>query len=236
MVPPYVACVHNLPQPIEIDPVSYPRNSGHFPLWDSSLIGPHGDVNPPFPHLAQTSKAEDASVGGRSGSQDPLTAWYTGSDEPWTGLAKGAVSDIGPDHRVHARGRQMGSRTTPYGSSPGTLQRFGTGTLPDIITSSFAVPHSDSGYESRRSLECASVRSNEVADHSLDIRSLASRTLELQPYHGGSFKGQTHPEIWDTTQSVLPIPGALYCQDCGKHVRTKSELKYGVRYRTRGKH
>jgi hypothetical protein len=235
MGPPYMSYSHHLPQPVEIDPVSYPKNSGPYPSWDSYPVGPLGEPSSPFSHSANTNKTVDADLGSRSGSQDPLTAWYTANDGPWTGIAKAAVSEIGPDQRMHSRNYQLGPRTTGYGPSSGTPHR--PGNLSDLTSAQFAVPHSDSGYDSRRSLENASVRSTEVVDQNLDTRSLTGRALEFHSYLEGTFKEQTQAEIWSATQPNAPLPtvSQLFCDFCQKYVKTKSELKYSVQHRTRSR-
>jgi hypothetical protein len=228
MGPPYMSYIHQLPQPVEIDPVSYRRNSGP---WDSYPVGPLGEPNSPFSHSTNPNKTVDADLASRSGSQDPLTAWYTANDGPWTGIAKAAVPEIAPDQRMHVRNCQLGPRTMGFGPFPGTPQR--SGNLSDLTSAQFAVPQSDSGYDSRRSLENASVRSTDVVDQNLDTRSLAGRALEFQPYLEGPYKEQTQAEIWSTTQPNASLPNAtlLFCGFCQKYVKTRSELKYGAQHR-----
>lgn len=92
---------------------------------------------------------------------------------------------------------------------------------------------SDSGYGTRRSFENASVFSSDILERSHDGPSLASQGHEIQSFPTHKVSGQPNEselsESWAGSQpastghqSQLDL---LQCPDCGKCVKTKSELK-----------
>lgn len=226
MGPPQLNCP---PQPVEIDPVSYPRPSGSYALWESTSYstGPLGEPNPPVSNSIAHNKSGPGSLdfGTRNSPQDPITNWYTGNDGPW--IPKGAVPEVSQDERINSRGYAL-YRNPGYGSPPGIRHRPGNpsdnGSVP------FGISPSDSGYGTGISLESASVRGSDIVDHSQNNRSLLGRASEIHRYNESGPARQSHgPEQWPYNSPSMPL---YRCPTCLKGVKTKSELKYVARLRS----
>jgi hypothetical protein len=211
------------PQPVEIEPGSYPRISGSYTHWESTAysVGYAGETNPSLPNSIGHNKSSPVSLdfGSRNSPPDPLTAWYTGNDGPW--IAKGAVPEVPQDERIHPRGYNP-YRNPGYSSPPDIRHR--PGNPSDNESLHFGISPSDSGYGTGISLESASVRGSDIVDHSQDNRSLLGRVTETQQYHGRESTRKSHgTEIWPCNS---PSANTYICPTCQKSVKTKSELKY----------
>jgi hypothetical protein len=214
------------PQPVEIDPVSYPRAPGSYPPWEATTysIGSLGEPNPPPFNSIGHNKSGPVSLdfGARNSPQDPIVNWYNGNDGPW--IPKGAVPLVSHDERIHTRGYAP-YRNPGYGSPPGIRHRPGNpsdnGTVP------FGISPSDSGYGTGISLESASVRGSDIVDHTQDNRSLLGRVPETHQYSESGPVRESHgTEQWPYNSISAPL---YRCLTCHKKVKTKSELKYVTR-------
>lgn len=211
------------PQPVEIDPVSYPRTSVSFTHWEPIpySIGSIGEPSPSPSSSIGHNRAAPISLdlGTRNNPQDPLTIWYTGNDGPW--IPKGAVPEVAPDDRLLKRGHSL-HRISGYGSQSGLRHR--PGNPSDNGSVHFGVSPSDSGYGTGLSLESVSVRGSDVADHSQENRSLIGRIPEFRQYNeNGSSRDPNGTEQWGYSSPSAP---SYRCETCQKTVKTRSELKY----------
>jgi hypothetical protein len=206
------------PQPVEIEPGSYPRISGSYVPWESTAYSYVGETNPSLSNSLGHNKSGPVSLdfGARNSPPDPLTAWYTGNDGPW--IAKGSVPEVSHDERIHPRGYTQ-YRTPGYGSPPGT--RYRPGNPSDNESIHFGISPSDSGYGT--GLESASVRGSDIVDHSQDHRSFLKRVPEMQQYQErGPLRKPHGTEPWPYSS---PSANSYCCPTCHKQVKTKSELK-----------
>jgi hypothetical protein len=215
-----------LPQPVEIEPGSYPRAPGSYSSWEPTpySVGSLGEPSPPVSNPIGHNKSGPVSLdfGPRNSPQDPITNWYTDNDGPW--IPKGAVPEFSHDERIHTRGHTS-YRNSGYGSPPGIRHRPGNpsenGSVP------FGISPSDSGYGTGVSLESASVRGSDIVDHSQNNRSLLGRVPELHRYNERGPARESHgTEQWPYNSPSAPL---YHCPTCNKRVKTKSELKYGAR-------
>jgi hypothetical protein len=217
------------PQPVEIEPGSYPRAPGSYTSWEAPIysIGSNGEPNP----LLSSSIGHNKSgpmppdFGARNSPQDPLANWYTGMDGPW--IPKSAIPVASPEERIHARGYHQ-YRNPRYSSPPGIRQRPGNpsenGSVP------FGISPSDSGYGTGISLESASVRGSDIVDHSQDNRSLLGGVPEIPQYNESGSTRESHgTEQWTYNSPSAPL---YRCPTCQKPVKTKSELKYVAQMRS----
>jgi hypothetical protein len=212
------------PQPVEIEPGSYPRIPGSYSSWEAPIYTT-SSIGVPDPSITSNAGLHrigpiPSDFGIRNSSQDSLSTWWSSNDSPW--VARGAVPDPTPEDRLQTRGYSIGHRSASH-SSP-----FGVPNRPvnpsDTGSVHFRVPPSDSGYGTILSQESASVRGSDIHDHSPDNQSLAGRVHEFQQYHEGRNSHELHEGgPWTLIQqNVLPYR----CDICQRPVKTKSELKY----------
>lgn len=218
------------PQPVEIDPVSYPRAPGTFPPWEPTTysIGSVGEPSPLSSSIGHNRTAPmSLDLGARTSPQDPLANWLGGNDAPW--LPKGVVPEVSSDDRLHTRGYPP-HRLPGYGLQLGARPR--PGNPSDSGSGQFGVPPSDSGYGTGLSLESASVRGSDIVDHNQDNRSLIGRVPEYRQYNeSGPLRDANGSEQWAFTTPGAP---SYRCETCKKLVKTKSELKYVVNLHSYG--
>jgi hypothetical protein len=222
------------PQPVEIDlnssrTLPSPSASVSAPnAWDSALLQHHG-----FGELsygsANVTRLQQLPMDGQnraSTQQDPLAQWYMGNDGPW--IPPKVIPEIAPEDR--SQSRQVGNRSllsyagqykAPNPSDAGSFQ--------------YGVPHSDSGYGTRRSVGNTSVYSADVPERDQDCQSLAGHVTDFQPFHAmnDAFQrdGRTNDQSWTHPTSSPSESSGLTCPTCHKQVKTQSELKYGHRSR-----
>ncbi len=155
----------------------------------------------------------------RGSPQGPLLNWCTTNNDPW--IPQSVIRDIVSDDRMHTKHTGMRKQHSfgtqyrqPVPSDAGSFQ--------------YAVPHSDSGYDTLRSVGNTSVFGGDVAERDQDCQSLASYVADYQPFHGLNDVQQRDPRINDTWSQTGPKssdPHALCCSICMKPVKTQSELK-----------
>ncbi len=213
------------PQPVEIDPVSYPRVPGSYTPWEgaASSVGYVGESSTALSNSLGHNKSGPVSLdsGARNSPQDPLTSWYTGNDGPW--IPKGAFPEVPQDERMHPRGYAHAPYRNPgYCSSPEIRQ--GPGNLSENGSVHFGISPSDSGYGTGVSMESASVRGSDIVDHSQENRSILGRVPEVHQYHQRRSTRESHgTESWPYSS----LSATLHrCPTCHTLVKTKSELKY----------
>lgn len=93
----------------------------------------------------------------------------------------------------------------------------------------YGVPHSDSGYGTRRSVGNTSVFSADVQEREHDAQSLLGPATDFPTYPGFNEVFQRDTRIsgsWTPPSAQLPDSPGLVCPDCHKPVKTQSELKY----------
>ena len=220
------------PQPVEIDlnssrtlPTPSPSSAV---AWDSSYFPPpaFGDLSSAYgPSNSAKPQQLPLESPNKGTSQDPITQWYTGNDGPWIpkGISEGIAEERGPR-------AQVGNRTQlPFGSHYRPSNPSESGAFQ------FGVPHSDSGYGTRRSVENTSIFSADVTDRDQDCQSLVGHLGEYQPFSGVG-EAMRDPRTIDTwpvpvASTIIQEPPSLTCPTCRQAVKTQSELKYGGRIR-----
>jgi hypothetical protein len=164
------------PQPVEIDlnrsrTLPSPSASVSAPnAWDSSLLQPHG-----FGELSYGSsngaRLQQLPMDNqnRASAPDPLAQWYMGNDGP---LIPKVIPEIVPKDRSQSRqtsNRSLLSYTgqykAPNPSDGGSFQ--------------YGVPHSESGYGTRRSVGNTSVFSADVPERNQDCQSVAGQVTNF---------------------------------------------------------
>lgn len=212
------------PQPVEIDYRSYghqlPLSSTH---WDSTLS------NYGYPDTNQFRSNQDHIEAPAKGGTDALLNWYTNNDGPW--IPKGTVPEI-PIGYNHSKGQPLGFRSTSNTTAiePNHSHEKSSS---DNVPLPFAYLHSDSGYATRRSFEEVSVFSSEVLERNQDCSSLTSQVNDNSSFPTLKVLEQRQDsEITESWAGSQPASTGhqsrnelLHCQDCGKDVKTKSELK-----------
>jgi hypothetical protein len=219
------------PQPVEIDvntrTLPSPSASVSAPnSWESSLLQPHGygDTSYGPSNFARLQQIPMDNQN-RASVPDPLAQWYMGNDGPW--IPK-VIPDAVPEDRSQSRqasNRSLlsyaGQYKAPNPSDGGSFQ--------------FGVPHSDSGYGTRRSVGNTSVFSADVPERDQDCQSIAGHVTDFQQFHALNDvfprDGKTNDQPWSHPTSSPSDSSGLVCPTCHKAVKTPSELKYGPRRR-----
>jgi hypothetical protein len=218
------------PQVLEIDPSSsrtLPSPSASAPVaWDSSTFPPHGFGEMSTYGPSNMSRQLPVENHSRGTAQDPLLHWYIGNDGPW--IPRG-ISEVPTEQRHRTR---QGNRIPLH--YPNQYRQ----PIPsDAGTHPYAAPHSDSGYggTARRSDGNASVFSADVPDRDQDFQSIAG---PVPDFHYPGMNEVLQPRDprsndWNVQMSNTPMSDssreALVCSTCHKTVKTRSELKYGIR-------
>ncbi|KAG9232581.1 hypothetical protein BJ875DRAFT_380381 [Amylocarpus encephaloides] len=212
------------PQPVEIDlncsrTLPSPSTSG-LNIWEPNL--PHsGFVDGVYGSSSVTRMQQSPSDNQvRGPNQDPIAQWYSGNDGPW-------VPKVIPDAAVDERNqsRRSGNRSIV---SYGTQYRQ---TNPsDAGSAQFAIPPSDSGYGTRRSIGNTSVFSADIPDRDQDCQSLAGHVESYQPFQGFNDVFQSRDSRSHDSWAIPTIPpgsasSSFTCLTCKKPVKTQSELK-----------
>jgi hypothetical protein len=208
------------PRPMEIDlnisrTLPSPSTTA-VSTWDSNGFQPQGFGDVSYP---SSNGAKMAPLDNRASPQDPIMQWYTGNDGPW--IPHKVIPEIVPGDRFplkHAGGHNPVSYGNQYRqpnpSEAGSFQ--------------YGVPHSDSGYGTRRSVGNTSVFSADIPERDQDCQSLASHVPEFQQFQGmNEVIQQRDTRLNDSWNPSNPsdIP-SLVCHVCRKGVKTPSELKY----------
>lgn len=163
-------------------------------------------------------------------SQDPVQNWYTAQDGPWTHVST-KVTPVMPEIISDGRfqSKQTGSRN--HNPSGGQYRQH----IPSDAGSSFhfgapGVPHSDSGYGTRRSVANTSVFSGDAPERDQDCQSLVGHVENYQSFIGYNEQMQQRDarssEPWNTSVSSQSESRGLICPVCHKTVKTQSEMKY----------
>lgn len=209
------------PRPMEIDLNSSRTlpspSTSTMAAWDTTMLQSQGfgEVSYGSSNVAKMA-AIDSQV---RGPQDPITQWYTGNDGPWVhhkAIPEVPVDRLPPKHMGSHNPMAYGNQYRQPNPSEGGSIHYG-------------VPHSDSGYSTQRSVRNASVFSADIPERDQDCQSLASHFADHQPFQQiGEVMQQRDARIHDScysssNSSDLP---SLFCNACGKPVKTQSELKY----------
>lgn len=197
-----------------------PSTSGSN-AWDP-VFQPHGIGESTYGSSSTVRTHHQHSIDNyaRSSTQNPLGQWYQENDGPWVPKDLTGVSE------EKLQTREIGNRhAMSFGTQYRQLNPSETGSVH------FGVPHSDSGYGTRRSVGNTSVFSADVTERDQDCQSLAGHVENFQPFHGFTEIGQPRDsrtnEMWphsDPISSESNSPG-LTCPTCHKPVKTQSELK-----------
>jgi hypothetical protein len=215
-----------LPQPVEIDvdlniSRTLPSPATTVPnAWDANYPhgfgeGPYGSSN--MARLQQQSHDNPT----RGPIQNPLAIWYSDNDGPWVPkVIPAGTPEEGNDSRKRGNNRSLIS----YGSSYRQPNPSDAGSLP------FAVPNSDSGYGTRRSIGNASVFSADAPERDQDCHSLTGHLENFQPFPSFTEVAVLRDSRLHDTWSSPSIVGqadshTLICPGCNKAVKTQSELK-----------
>ncbi|TAQ90940.1 hypothetical protein B7494_g703 [Chlorociboria aeruginascens] len=167
------------PQPVEIDlnnSRTLPSPASSSSVWDSAglpqpgfgeMTSIYGPTN--MPRISQVPMENQS----RAPTQDPLLQWYSANDGPW--IPKG-ISEVLPEERINARAQSGNRMPMSFGT------HYRQHNPSDNGTFQYGVPHSDSGYGTRRS--DGSILSADVTDRDQDCQSLTSHIAEFQPFPG----------------------------------------------------
>lgn len=156
----------------------------------------------------------DSSV--RNSAQDPIEHWYTGTDGPW--LPSNVIPDT-PRNRLPSK-HMVSHSPAAFGNQ--YRQQSEAGSFH------YGVPHSDSGYGTRRSVGNTSVYTADIPERDQDCQSLVSHIAEYQPFHGNNevMQQQQDSQMDDTCYSTgLSDVSGHPCPRCKKSLKTQSELK-----------
>lgn len=159
-------------------------------------------------------------------SQDPIQNWYTTQDGPWTHVSKvtPVISDILSDGRFQSK--QTGSRN--HNASVGQYRQPNPSEAGSFHFGAPGVPHSDSGYGTRRSVANTSVFSGDAPERDQDCHSLVGHVESYQPFgyiEEMQQRDERSLESWNTSVSTLSESRGLVCQNCHRTVKTQSEMK-----------
>ncbi|CZR60616.1 uncharacterized protein PAC_10512 [Phialocephala subalpina] len=223
-----------VPPPVEVADLSISRTLPSPTATASSNLdllpppGPYGDMSYGNPNNGRIYQFPTDNQIMRP-SQDPIQSWYSTQDGPWTHVSKvNPVSqDIISDERFQSK--QTGSRN--HNSSRGQYKQHQHN--PSEAGSSFhfgvpGVPHSDSGYGTRRSVANTSVFSGDAPERDQDCQSLAGHVENYQPFgyiEDMAQRDARSSEPWNASVSSLSESRGLVCPDCHKAVKTQSEMK-----------
>jgi hypothetical protein len=216
------------PQPVEIDVNSSrtlptPQTSVSAPnSWDTAaLLQPlsFGDLSY---GSSNHSRLQQLPMDGQNRATPPapvaLAQWYMGNDGPW--IPKN-ISEI-PEDRSQSRHTDNRSH----------LSYAGQYKAPDVGSFQYGVPHSDSGYGTRRSDGNTSIFSADVPERDQDCQSLQGHVPDYQSYPvlNDMFQrdGRTTDPTWGHPTPTTSESSKLFCPTCRKQVKTQSELKYGI--------
>lgn len=166
-----------------------------------------------------------SDVQSRGPSDDPLVNWYSANDGPWNPIPK-----VGTESAIDERllPKQTGNRNMSY---PGQYRRQNPS---DASSFHFGIPHSDSGYGTRRSVGNTSVFSADVHDRDQDSHSMLGPSQDFSSFsHGYSEVLQQRDRSNGTWSQTPPTSNpsesrGLICPTCHKQVKTQSELKKHV--------
>jgi len=184
--------------------------------WESTIFpSGFGDSNygPSQPKPPQTRMSSTH----RGTVPNPILQWYTDSNDPW--IPPG-IPDLSDD-RTHAR-HSKSSHHNPLG---GQYRQASTSNTEPF----FAVPPSDSGYGTRRSIANTSVFSADVPERDQDCQSLAGHVADYQPFRSYNDASQQRDgrasTVWASPASSHLETSGLVCIRCNKSVKTQSEMK-----------
>lgn len=156
--------------------------------------------------------------------QNMIQHWYANQDGPWTPVSK-VMPDVTSDGRFQSK--QTGSRNhNPSGGQYRQHNPSETGSFHFAVP---GVPHSDSGYGTRRSVANTSVFSGDAPERDQDCHSLVSHVENFQPFgyiEEIPQRDDRSSEPWNASVSSLSESRGLVCPDCNKAVKTQSEMKY----------
>jgi hypothetical protein len=222
-----------LPQPMEIADLNMSRTLPSLPASGSSnldLLPPpthgYGDVSYGNPNIAKIYQQFPTDGQIMRPAQDPIQDWYSTDDGPWTHIPKVMPpNNVIPDGRFQSK--QTGSRN--HITSGGRYMVHNPSESGSFHYGVPAVPHSDSGYGTRRSVANTSVFSGDVPERDQDCQSLTGQVENFQPFIGSN-EDMQHRDIrpfdsWTSVTSIQESRG-LICPTCRQPVKTQSELKY----------
>ncbi|KAM3075183.1 hypothetical protein ACMFMF_005862 [Clarireedia jacksonii] len=207
------------PQPIEIDlnnsrTLPNPSSSSAV-AWESTVFpSTFPDMNSAYGPMARIQQLPVDRIT----PQAPLVQWYTDDNGPWCpkGISEGIT-----DERASARVRS-GNR------APVAFGQYRQDPLENAAFQFGAPPQSDSGYGTRRSDGNASIFSADVTDRDQDCHSLAGHPADFQSFQGMNdislARDTRMTDIWPSHVPTTETP-QLFCTDCNKTMKTKSELK-----------
>ncbi|PVH85156.1 hypothetical protein DL98DRAFT_583750 [Cadophora sp. DSE1049] len=224
-----------LPRPVEIDLNSsrtLPNPSVAASMqWEPAFPSPgFGDIPSYGGSNISRMPTIPSDIQSRGPTDNPLVNWYSANDGPWAPFPKvGSESAI--DERLLPK--QTGNRNMSYSG------QYRHQNPSDASNFHFGVPHSDSGYGTRRSVGNTSVFSADVHDRDQDSHSMVGPSPDFSSFsHGLNEVLQQRDSRTSGTWSQTPpisrpseSPG-LICPTCHKQVKTQSELKkHDLRHR-----
>lgn len=218
--------LHFIPQPVEVD-ISYSRRSGPHSPWEP-VPYPSGHSTEPDLDLqgGGTYRSSQASYVefGRVNSQNPMVNFCNTMDGPF--IPKGTIPDpgsCGPPYQKNL-GTSFHARDTSL-----RMGHFRQEFQTEEQHVPYAVAPSDSGYETRRSLPTASLRSVDInRDSSLEDH-VSIRTPKSRPFTGGRhIQDFSRDDSYTKTVSKPISPAPFICDHCKTPVKTRSELKYDL--------
>ncbi|KUJ15909.1 uncharacterized protein LY89DRAFT_735054 [Mollisia scopiformis] len=155
-------------------------------------------------------------------AQDPIHNWYSTNDGPWTPIPKVMPPNVMTDGRFQSK--QTGSRN--HITSGGQYRPHNPSESGSFH---YGVPHSDSGYGTRRSVANTSVVSGDVLERDQDCHSLTGHVENFQPFMGSNDEMHQRDarsfEPWSTPVTSNPESRGMECPICHKLVKTQSEMK-----------
>lgn len=214
------------PQPVEIDLNSsrtLPNPSAPASLqWDQAVYPSQGlgDMlcGGSLPRMSSIIASDGPA---RGPLENPIWQWYAGNDGPWNPTR--VVTESAVDDRSlfkQASNRYPGAHSGQY------RQQNPAGS----VEFQFGVPHSDSGYGTRRSVGTTSVFSSDVHERDQDTHSMVASVPDFPPFQGNQkeiLQQRDSRNSWTSPCSQILEPINLVCPTCEKPVKTQSELKYG---------
>ncbi|KAK0108178.1 hypothetical protein ONS95_003001 [Cadophora gregata] len=219
------------PQPVEIDLNSsrtLPNPSVPASMQWELLSSPgYGDVSSYGGSNIPRMSTMPNDVQSRGPSDNPLINWYSANDGPWAPFPKGPESAT--DERLLLK--QANNRNVSYSG------QYRHQNQSDASNFHFGVPHSDSGYGTRRSVGNTSVFSADVHDRDQDSHSMVGPSQDFSSFAHGYHEvlqqrdSRTSGTWSPPTSHSVESPG-LVCPTCHKQVKTQSELKkHDLRHR-----
>lgn len=216
------------PQPVEIDLNCHSRTLPNPSVsasmqWDSTAFPSQGFGEMPYggsiPRMSTVPN--DSQNRGPPENQDPLVQWYTGNDGPWNPFPKVVTESLADDRTFS---KQTGNRN-PMAYAGQYRQQNPT----EPANFQFGVPHSDSGYGTRRSVGNTSVFSADVHEREQESQNMVGPLPEFQTFHGYNEPLQQRDSRISGSWTPPNLPPSdspgLVCPTCNKSVKTPSELK-----------